>query len=321
VISQDGRSVSTQKNLRWFDHRSGRCLFPPLALADGAHKHLFVAIDRLERILIHALPSGQTLGPLNPRFFTYATSMRSLKTTDSVLLLADQGYGEHAMMMARTLIEDAVVCWWCLGQDGSVLGDLHMKHAKGTALHIQAEHADRHHFETLANVDVLPADSLAEFARKDDLTVGIARRLWTGRKIPEMTKDVESFAHPAVNQRLQLLVGLPYLMTNLTLHNSPVSHGATFREGIDHEGQPSPVFSRRPSEQLVRDALVITYRSLALVALAVCENSPNEELDSALLADDSSLGFVDAAMVRQVGRNEPCPCGGGLKTKNCHGRR
>jgi Family of unknown function (DUF5677)/SEC-C motif len=321
VISQDGRSVSTQENHRWFDHRSGRCLFPPLGLADGAHKPLFVAIDRLERILIHALPSGQTLGPLNPRFFTFATSMRSLKTTDAVLLLADQGYGEHAMMMARTLIEDAVVSWWCLNKDGQLLGDLHTKHAKGIALHVQAEHADRHQFETLANVPVLPAVSLAEFARNDDVTDYTARHLWTGRNIPAMTKDIESFANPAVNQRLQLLVGLPYLMTNLTLHNSPVSHGATFRKGIDHEGQPSPVFSRRPSEQLVRDALVITHRSLALVALAVCENSPTEELDGALIADDSSLGFVDAAVLRQAGRNDPCPCGAGLKTKNCHGRR
>jgi hypothetical protein len=27
------------------------------------------------------------------------------------------------------------------------------------------------------------------------------------------------------------------------------------------------------------------------------------------------------AAVAQTGRNDPCPCGSGLKTKQCHGRK
>jgi uncharacterized protein YecA (UPF0149 family) len=49
-----------------------------------------------------------------------------------------------------------------------------------------------------------------------------------------------------------------------------------------------------------------------------------EELDELLSPSTDELlvdakPFVDAKPLPPVGRNDPCPCGGGKKYKKCHG--
>ena len=35
---------------------------------------------------------------------------------------------------------------------------------------------------------------------------------------------------------------------------------------------------------------------------------------------DSQVYRAPVRVIKKVGRNEPCPCGSGLKFKNCHGK-
>jgi hypothetical protein len=116
--------------------------------------------------------------------------------------------------------------------------------------------------------------------------------------------------------RAEWLADLPYLLTNLVLHNSPVGHNATVRvvAGI-------PVFSRQPGPGLVRDALVIVYHCLALLTLTLAQGDTDkiEKLDASNAAHRSILVFVPKEKFVSLGRNDVCPCGSGRKVKHCHG--
>ena len=98
---------------------------------------LFEACELLEGFVLSQFPHGQELAGLDPRFLAWATTMTSLKSLDALLLLADAGYGPQAMMMSRTMSEDAVIGWWCSGQESEKLMQLILAHEKSVALLIQ----------------------------------------------------------------------------------------------------------------------------------------------------------------------------------------
>jgi hypothetical protein len=45
--------------------------------------------------------------------------------------------------------------------------------------------------------------------------------------------------------------------------------------------------------------------------------SQRQPAEISALAEREHLTFADA--LRRAGRNDPCPCGSGIKTKRCHG--
>ncbi len=90
----------------------------PLRLsADLQYAPLFGAVERLSSLVMSNFPHQERLAEKDLRFIVWTIAIRSLKTVDACVLLADAGYGGQAMTLARGVFEDAVIAWWSSLQD------------------------------------------------------------------------------------------------------------------------------------------------------------------------------------------------------------
>jgi hypothetical protein len=245
--------------------------------------------------------------------------MRSLKTLDALLLLADAGYGPQAMMLSRTVFEDAVIGWWCSVQEPEKLLKLLAAHEKSVSLQIQRDRPGRDEFEALARVQILDEEQLSEIARQEDIDRVLARRLWTGLNVRQMVDELGDILSQSDVAVLNTLFDVSYLLTNLVMHHSPASAGAGLSVASDDSGRNLNTFSRRPSTRFVHDALTVAFNSLSLLANLVSPDASRDRLRE-LIAQHRSVFVVLRTDITRLGRNEPCPCGSGKKLKRCHGR-
>jgi hypothetical protein len=292
--------------------RDGRSAAPPesLSLCSSPDvSQLFDACDRLEKVIVDSFPNGERFGPKEPLLVTWSLVMRSLKTFDALLILADLGYGPQATMLARTLIEDAVTAWWCSLQPGQTLGELLGQHEKSVASRIQTS-AESANLKSLEAVPVLDDRLLRKFLAEHGVDEKVALKHWTGRSVKNMAAVVEEQMRPSEGEALHRLLDTPYLLTNLVVHNSPAALNTTMRGRM--------VMSRRPAIQLVHDALAIGFDALAILSLLVIRDEERPALDEQL-ARDRYL-FIALGDTATAGRNDPCPCGSGRKYKHCHGQ-
>ena len=194
-------------------HLSGRSDLSPL----------FDACDRLERSILNVLPHGQYFKPKDPRFVVWMLVIRSLKTVDGLLALADVGYGPQAMMLARTLVEDTVTAWWCSAQSGEVLNDLIGKHERSVAARIQMSSIGSPQLLALSKIPNVDATTLRAFFETTDTDERIAVKHWTGETIKNMARSIEPGLRKEERQIFERLLDTPYLLSNLVLHNSPAA--------------------------------------------------------------------------------------------------
>jgi hypothetical protein len=271
---------------------------------------LFSACDRLERSILNVLPHGRYFKPLDPRFVVWTLVIRSLKTMDGLLALAELGYGPQAMMLARTLIEDTVTAWWCSAQSGEVLSDLLARHERSVAARIQMSSIDSPQLLALSTIPKVDAATLQAFLETSDTDDRIAVKHWTGETIKNMARSVEPRLQSEEREIFERLLDIPYLLSNLVLHNSPAALNTAMKARM--------IMSRRPSDLLVHDALAIEFDALALCAYLVVPADQRSDL-TAQISDDKAL-FVVLPEGTKAGRNDPCPCGSGRRYKSCHGR-
>ncbi len=302
--------------------REPRPLAPaPIGLRTASeYAPLFSACDRVECFIIDQFPrGGLALPPMDNRFIAWATTFRALKTFDALLALADAGYGEQATMLSRTLFEDAVVAWWCVGRHAAELLELMRSHEMSIALKIQTDTPGRREFEILASVPILDEAQLRRFAEQETVDPRRATSHWTGRTMGAMVREIEDKFTPSDATVLRRLFDGWYLLTNLVVHHSTVSTGFSLVAKGSSDGQDFNVFSRKPRKTFVHDALTVAYHSLSLLARLIATPSAAESLDS-LLAEDRPRFIVLSPDSVVASRNSPCPCESGRKYKHCHGR-
>jgi SEC-C motif/Family of unknown function (DUF5677) len=246
--------------------------------------------------------------------------MRSLRTFDALLLLADLGYGPQAMILARTFVEDMVTAWWIRQQDRSTLSDRLGAHDKSVAARLQ--------YRATNSSDVLPStrhlprltvEQYDELVASGAVDPNVAVRHWTGESVKQMASVAKQAMRPRERDRLDQLLGQPCLLANLLTHNSPASLGTTLAAGllVTVDGVPASLFSRQPSTELVHDALATAYDALSLLAVLATDESNVADPDMQL--DTDRIMFIVLPGEAQPGRNDRCPCGSGTKYKHCHG--
>jgi hypothetical protein len=106
--------------------------------------------------------------PPDVRVMTWATTMRAVKTTDALLMLADAGYGEQEMMLTRSVLEDTVVAWWCTTRPAEELDRLMRSHEMSAPWHVQPDWPGREDIKLLHPVPVLPQRALEMLRRPLD---------------------------------------------------------------------------------------------------------------------------------------------------------
>jgi len=245
------------------------------------------------------------------------TIMKSLKGLDALLLLADAGYGNQAMMMARTLFEDSVIAWWCSKTDPMDLQHLLEDHAKSTALLLQRDTPGRADFPMLKGMPTLEPEVVEQLKLDENLDERRARNLWTGRGVASMVSEIEEEMSPADRVVLRQIFDLGYLLTNLAVHHSPMAMDTVVKAVVETESERINVISRQPSKVFVHEALAVGYHSLSLTARLLCPAHRSGKLDELLQRDRRRFIVIDRS--GRPGRNGLCPCGSGRKYKYCHG--
>jgi hypothetical protein len=282
---------------------------------------LFEACRRLENFLLEQFPHGQRLGPRQPEAPMWFTTMRGMKTLDAILLLCDAGYGNQAVVLSRTLFEDAVVTLWLSTRPEVDLIELIGTHEKSVAAALQRDQPGRAYFSTVAGLPALPDTDWERFVQEYAVNERRATELWTTQNVFKMVTRVR--AHGNVNDTiLDRAFGIGYKLQNIFVHNSPASAGSAVSGASPRAqiaaGHGAFVLSRQPSKLLVQDALSLSYHSLALLAGQLRQPNAASALDAILETDMPRFVCLSKAEQR-TGRNEPCPCGSGRKFKLCHG--
>ncbi|MEQ1873945.1 MAG: DUF5677 domain-containing protein [Ilumatobacteraceae bacterium] len=289
---------------------------------DSEFSYLFAACERLTQFILNQFPrQGIATEAHDSRFLTWTIVMRGIKTFDALLVLADRGYGVQATMLSRTLFEDTVSAWWCSSRPTEELLELMLSHDKSVSLALHRERPGREYFEALAKRQPLEDEHLQRFIDEHGIDARRARALWTGKTIASMVNEIEPHLDEQDVPIMRLLFDVAYLLSNLMVHNSPVSMGTAMRStSVRSDGVPETTLSRRPSRLFVHDALTIGYLSLSILGRLVTQPTATSELNR-ILSDSRPLFIVvDGDTVQRTGRNDPCPCGSGRKNKHCHGR-
>jgi uncharacterized protein YecA (UPF0149 family) len=235
------------------------------------------------------------------------TFVRSLKTFNAVLSLCDAGFGEQAAMLCRSLFEDMVVAHWIV------------EHPE------EAGRVDRHYLaqliryqEAVAKHGILALtpeiEALSEEDRRDLLSKH-GRGLWTGKNVYKMLQEVEQRWDEAERARLWQMHDLAYPYLNLLLHHS---NGALLA-ATHSAGEARYLVTHRPTTRHLAQALDAAFYAFSQLARLVAAPEHRADLDRTIAVERVRMLDLEPAQLRSAGRNDPCPCGSGLKFKRCHG--
>ena len=280
----------------------------------------FDACDRLEGMVMAALrePTGEFNQTANA--VVKLAVARALHAFDALLHLADAGYATPAVAVARTLIEETVASWWLRDLPKHELLKRLTAHEQSYALLLQAEDPNVNYLPLLNGLPQMSAEDLEHASRAYGVDANLGMRHWTGKTVKRMAQAVRGSMRPIEKSTLDTLIGKPLLVANLMTHNSPLSMAT--RLVPPDELDPSVVVgarvSRRPTTRLVHEALALGYESLALIAWLVSDEAEKPQLDAQI--QGGRHAFVVIAFGSSPRRNDPCPCGSGMKFKRCHGR-
>lgn len=261
----------------------------------------------------------------------WASLYRSMKTYRATLILCDSGFGEQAGMLCRSLFEDLLVTHWIRRTPGPEVWKRFLDHADRVSL-ANREVAEKHEWSDLALLSALSDERTAEL----EATGGSkgSFRMWHGQKLSKLLKALEEEVSDEEAALLAQMHDLSYRLQNLQLHHSPrafefivsasIAAGVVTPKLAQEHGLPEEFskgvasLSSRPTPGYVEAALRSAFFSVSRQARACVEGAARDELES-LIERTRSLIVVLPPDTEPVGRNDPCPCGSGLKYKRCHG--
>lgn len=227
----------------------------------------------------------------------YRTLQRSTSSVRGIVLLIEAGLPEQAMILGRALFEDAVVAYWVF------------------------VNPDPDAVETLAE-----EHSVAWESRLEEATAGIesprgwsGSKHWTQRSVIRLLSDVRDWEREGEPNSLGLAESLlssylGFFLPNALVHNVPfamrpwqVRHVAEMNDRLDRDLAMAAVGHAS-----------VAYRMLTLIVID--RIAPTCEAMAQLEGIHSRLGVrIGIELSSPVGRNDPCPCGSGLKYKRCCG--
>ena len=239
---------------------------------------------------------------------------RSTNTFWASTELARVGFGDQASMLNRSLFEDMVDIHWV-----TVEPDIARQRLEEHDLHGRMLLA-----EAMTNEgDVMPADDIPTFdpeARKrlDGIFGKYGQRPWSGIGIHERVELIRHLWRDPARAGLDFMRRVVHRENNQLLHVSAYSLAQQILGRT--EGDVTLRFG--PSSERVGNALLASFwiygQTLSHV-LNVFEIDGGDEWTAAYEQQFELFRPLDPDMLRDVGRNDPCPCGSGKKYKRCHG--
>jgi hypothetical protein len=279
--------------------------------------------------------------------FTSAT-----KTLGAVGVLTEQGYGADALKLCRSLVESMLVAYWAVFVAEPDWVTSRMEEHQQFAALILIEALEKHPGWLPEGEHVEPPEyAVAERARltaqfgtycqeswwavdvkpkpsggwKQDSKRSLPTLVAELMEVPELEgrlwqqADDENSPTPFVEQ----LIDIPNRFNNQILHHNPsglASYAKLGSEGYEFDDQPS--------EKWVAQAQVFAYVAFSLLAQLMTDRyaadarETLDQLDPMFISAFLTLSSEQLTFARRgANRNQPCPCGSGLKCKRCHGAR
>jgi hypothetical protein len=242
---------------------------------------------------------------------------RGTTTYNAIGLLGENEFGEQAAMINRSLFEQMVDAhWFADNQEAGV--KLLGQHERWTVGGF-AEAAKRHPEMFPApseGVDVPDSAELAEL-HKQFSDAGLS---WTGKRLKKRIADIRGMWRED-DDSLERFQDVPNRLDNLWLHPSAFALRAAFE--IQEDGTVGITYGRDPT--FVPHATFSATWSYGQLVTVVLQHAGFPD-DTSERFERKCWGPAFASFVhlapgeeKDVGRNEPCPCGSGLKHKRCHG--
>jgi SEC-C motif/Family of unknown function (DUF5677) len=249
---------------------------------------------------------------------------RSIKTFAAFPHLARNGYGEQASMLNRSLFEDMVDAHWA-SLNPELAVERYGQHGRHGSM-LFAEELRKH--PTFFEPTELPEFDEAERKELDDIFGLYGHKSWTCINLHDRvaaiegcwTKDEGGIDEEAVSN-LRFFRDIVHQINNRLLHVTSYALSQTLKERAADAETLS--YKLGPSNDHIDQAIFGAYWMFVQTASLMIEFFKLDDpkvLEKMIREGMAVFVTLQPDDLREVGRNDPCPCGSGLKFKKCHGR-
>jgi hypothetical protein len=265
----------------------------------------------------HPWPA-RALDESGPDGIVAALFARSTNTYWSAIELARMGFGEQALMLNRSLFEDMVDVHWVTVEPG--LARKRFEQHFGYSRMLLADAVAKH-------PGFFDADDIPTLDQSDRPTL---KDIFGEHGSSEGERNKASFRSRSSCQRmsrpvhdlvvLQFFRPIIYRDSNQQLH--PTAQG--LNDLVRSSSNTELALKVGPGPEGIQRALWSAYWiSVQTVSLVFQHFAFPEEFDARMAElvrrGRGSFERLSEKDLRTTGRNDPCPCGSGLKFKHCHG--
>jgi hypothetical protein len=240
---------------------------------------------------------------------------RSLDTFMAVVRLASLGYGAQAAMLNRSLFEDMIDVHWVATDPEAATQRYEDHHEHGRMLLADAVANYPDYYDDIE----VPDFEAEERERLDTLYGKWGSRSWSSINLHERVGLVEHHWKDEAGRRtLHFFHDIAHRENNQMLHVSSAGLNANVEvsSGGDHLA-----LRVGPRLDMLDRALFGSFwifdNTLGLI-IDYFEIEVGDRTRKEVFAAKDFIKLSPEQM-RETGRNEPCPCGSGLKFKRCHG--
>ena len=239
---------------------------------------------------------------------------RSMDTFQAAIRLAALGYGAQAAMLNRSLFEDMIDAHWVATDPEAARQRYEVDHQHARMLLADAVTKHPEHYAEIE----LPEFDADERKRLDRLYGRWGSKSWTGIGLHERLGLVEHhWKDDASRRTLMFFHDIAHRENNQTLHVS--SWG--LNQNVEVVDDDTVRFNVGPRLGMLDRALFGMFWIFDNLLGLVLERFDIELDDETRAQVFTAKDFVTLTeeQMRATGRNDPCPCGSGLKFKRCHG--
>jgi Family of unknown function (DUF5677)/SEC-C motif len=239
---------------------------------------------------------------------------RSLDTFAAAVHLAKLGYGAQAAMLNRSLFEDMIDIHWVATEPEKAEERYrdHYDHGRMLLADAVAKYPNYYDIER-------PDFDPDERKRLDRLYGRWGAKPWSGIKLHERVRLVEHhWKDEAWRETLHFFHDIAHRENNQVLHVS--SAGLSANAEVSDDGDSFTLYLGPRPKGLAR-TLFGAFWSFDNTVGLLLDHFEIEVDDKTRMEVFSPKDFVKLSdeQMRETGRNDPCPCGSGLKFKRCHG--
>lgn len=278
-------------------------------------------LDAFSDRLIDAWPRQAATRTEADRIIAFAVA-RGTTTFKAALHLILGGYGREALMLNRSLFEGMAVAHWVAAEPEAAAG--RFAKANEYEIHLMGE--------KLRSLD--PGDEPPAGAKElDEEAVAEAKklfgrnneRLWTGhRNVWELVDAIEDQSEEPGRTVLRLYLRFEHQQNTKEMHASASAlFGIALNPATVQDGRPGMTVRIGAGPDSLDGAMIgAFFNHTNLLSLLIDYFELGVELETELnrIAGEGQYAFavIDPEQVRDVGRNQPCPCGSEKKFKDCH---